>query len=51
MMYITCISYGMVLSGIVIDNNVDDKSSNLLFAGGFISIVAWVCSIYTNKIT
>ena len=45
MMYITGLSYGMVAAGIVIDNNVDHKSLNLLFAGGFISTVAWVCSI------
>ena len=50
-MYITGISYGMVVGGLVIDDNYNEKSCNLLFAGGFISTVAWVCSTYTNKIT
>ena len=49
MMYITGLSYAMVTAGINIDANYNDKSDNLLFAGGFISTVAWVCSTYTNK--
>ena len=45
MMYITGLSYGMVAAGIVIDDNYNGKSFNLIFAGGFISIFAWVCCI------
>ena len=45
MMYITGLSYVMVAAGIFVDDDYNRKSFNLLFAGGFISIVAWVSSI------
>ena len=45
MMYITGLSFGMVLGGISVDNNSNETSYSLLFVGGFISTVAWVSSI------
>ena len=44
MMYITALSYGLVIAGIIIryDESDTETSPNLLFAGGFLAALGWV---------
>ena len=45
MMYVTAVAYGLVWSGIVIDNDVDELGGHhkTIFAGGFLICLFWVC--------
>lgn len=50
MLYITALSYVLVLGGLLIRQSVMHTVSDLWFAGGFLAILGWVSYSYTHNI-
>ena len=51
-MYLSAVGFGMVAGGIYINEDVEssidqfDRGQRLLFAGGFLTSLFWVCQYY-----